>query len=66
MKKYIVKEVFGSFGIFLDDIIEAENSVDAMEQVMSEIIDNIGNYIDIELEEVDEEDDDEECTEEDD
>jgi hypothetical protein len=66
MKKYIVKEVFGSFGIFLDDVIEAENSVDAMEQVMSEIIDNIGNYIDIELEEIDEEDDDEECTEEDD
>jgi hypothetical protein len=66
MKKYIVKEVFGSFGIFLDDVIEAENSVDAMEQVMSEIINNIGNYIDIELEEIDEEDDDEECTEEDD
>lgn len=66
MKKFIVKEVFGSFGIFLDDVIEAENSVDAMEQVMDEIIDNIGNYIDIELEEIDEEDDDEECTEEDD
>ncbi len=66
MKKYVVKDVWGSFGIFLDDVVEAEDSVDAMEQVMDEIIDNIGNYINIELEEVDEEDDDEECPEEDD
>lgn len=59
MKTYRIIDIIASFGIFLDDVIEAENSVDAMEQVMDEIIDNIGNYIDIELEEFDEGEDNE-------
>lgn len=52
MAKYRVEDIMTSFGLFLDDEIEAEDDVDAKEQVMMEIIDNIGNYIDIELEEV--------------
>lgn len=59
MAKYRVEDIMTSFGLFLDDEIEAEDDVDAKEQVMMEIIDNIGNYIDIELEEIfDEEDND--------
>ena len=58
MKTYRVLDIFGSFGLFLDEEIEAEDETDAKEYVMNEIIDNIGNYIDIELEEIfdDEED----------
>lgn len=52
MKKYRVLDIFGSFGLFLDEEIEAEDETDAKEYVMNEIIDNIGNYIDIELEEI--------------
>lgn len=52
MKKYRVEDIIGSFGIFLDDEIEAENYSEAVEEVMNEIIDNIGNYIEIELEEI--------------
>lgn len=55
MKKYRVEDILCSFGIFLDDEIEAEDEIDAKESVMNEIIDNIGNYIDIELEEIEEE-----------
>lgn len=59
MKKYRVEDIIGSFGIFLDDEIEAENYSEAVEEVMNEIIDNIGNYIEIELEEIKESDKDE-------
>ena len=52
MKKYRVEDIICSFGIFLDDEIEAENYSEAVEEVMNEIIDNIGNYIEIELEEI--------------
>lgn len=52
MKRYKVIDIIGSFGLFLDEEIEAENSIEASEQIMDEIIDNIGNYIDIELERI--------------
>ena len=52
MKTYRVEDIISSFGIFLDDEIEAENYSEAVEEVMNEIIDNIGNYIEIELQEL--------------
>ena len=52
MKTYRVVDIISSFGIFLDDVIEAENEYDAMEEVLYEISDNLGNYIDIEVEEI--------------
>lgn len=52
MKEYRVVDIISSFGLFLDDIIEAENEYDAMEEVLMQISDNIGNYIDIEVEEM--------------
>lgn len=52
MKVYKVIDIVGYFGIFIDDEVEAYDEIDAMEMVLNEIIDNIGNYIDIELEEV--------------
>lgn len=55
MKTYRVTDVLGYFGLFTDDEIEAEDEIDAKEQVMDEICDNIGNYIDIEVEEIIEE-----------
>lgn len=55
MKRYKVIDIIGSFGLFLDEEIEAENSIEAREQIMDEIIDNIGNYIDIELERIEDE-----------
>ena len=54
MKKYRVLDVYGSFGLFFDEEIEAENETDAKEYVLNEILDNIGNYIDIEIEEIEE------------
>lgn len=59
MKKFRVVNVSGSFGIFLDDEIEAVDSIEAMESICYEIMDNIGNYIDIELEEIESDEDDE-------
>lgn len=56
MKTYRVLDIYGSFGLFFDEEIEAEDETDAKEYVLNEILDNIGNYIDIELEEVYEED----------
>lgn len=55
MKKYKVVDIMGYFGIFLDEEIEAEDEIRAKEQIMLEICDNIGNYFDIEVEEVIEE-----------
>lgn len=54
MKEYRVVNVIDCFGLFINDVVEAENKSDAMEKVMNEIMDNIGNYIDIVLEEVEE------------
>ena len=52
MKTYKIVNITGSFGIFLDDEVEAVDKYYAMEQICNEIMDNLGNYIDIELEEV--------------
>lgn len=54
MTKYRVTNVVGYFGLFVDDEIEAEDEIEARELIMNEIMDNIDNYVDIELEEVDE------------
>ena len=56
-KIFKVKDVVGYFGLFLDDEIEADDEIEVMEMIQDEIIDNIGNYIDIELEEIDNEED---------
>ena len=53
MKKFKVVDIIGSFGIFLDEEVEADSEFEAMEIVFNEIDDNLGNYIDIELEEID-------------
>ena len=55
-KLFKVKDIAGYFGLFLDDEVEADDEIEAMEMIQDEIIDNIGNYIDIELEEIDNED----------
>lgn len=64
MKKYRVIDIFGSFGLFIDEEIEAEDDIEAREYILYEIMDNIGNYIDIEVEEVSEDDDEEESEDE--
>lgn len=56
-KIFKVKDIVGYFGLFLDDEVEADDEIEAMEMIQDEIIDNIGNYIDIELEEIDNEED---------
>lgn len=50
MKKYRVDDIICSFGIFLDEEVEADSQSEAQEIVLNEIMDNIGNYIDIDLE----------------
>lgn len=60
MKKFKVEDIYASLGLFLDEIIEAEDDVDAKEQIMMEICENIGNYVDIELEEIIESDNEDE------
>lgn len=52
MRKFKIVDMEASCGIFLDDIIEAEDEQDAWEQVLNEFEDNIGNYMDIEFEEI--------------
>lgn len=53
MKKFKVEEIRGYFDIFLDEEIEAEDEIQAMEYILDEIMDNIGNYIEIDVIEVD-------------
>lgn len=55
MKKYRVLDITGMFGLFIDEEYEAEDSIDCKETIMYEIMDNIGNYIDIEIEEIEDE-----------
>ena len=55
MKKYRVDDIICSFGIFLDDEVEADSQSEAQEIVLNGIIDNIGNYIDIVLERIEDE-----------
>ena len=58
MKTYRVDDIICMFGIFLDEEVEANNMSEAKEIVYNEIMDNLGNYIDIELEEVTEDESD--------
>lgn len=58
MKKYRVDDIICSFGIFLDEEVEAESQSEAQEIVLNEIYDNLGNYIDIVLERIEEDEDD--------
>lgn len=54
MKKFKVEEIRGYFDIFLDEEIEAEDEMQAKEEILYEILDNLGNYIEIDVIEVDE------------
>lgn len=54
MKKYRVTDIRGWFGLFIDEEIEANDSIDAQNEILDQIMDNIGNYIDIEVEEIEE------------
>lgn len=58
MKTYRVEDIICMFGIFLDEEVEANNMSEAKEIVYNEIMDNLGNYIDIEMEEVTEDESD--------
>lgn len=53
MKKFKVEDIRGYFDIFLDEEIEAEDEIQAKEEILYEIMDNIGNYIEIDVIEVD-------------
>ena len=53
MKTYRITDILSSFDLFLDSEVEAADEIDAKEQILYEIMDNLGNYVDIELEEVD-------------
>lgn len=52
MNKYRVDDIICMFGTFLDDEVEAENQSEAQEIIFNEIMDNLGNYIDIVLEKI--------------
>lgn len=54
MKNYKVEEIRGYFDIFLDEEIEAEDETQAKLEILDQILDNLGNYIEIEVIEVDE------------
>lgn len=55
MKKYRVDDIVCSFGIFLGEEVEAESQLEAQEIVLNEIYDNIGNYIEVVLERIEDE-----------
>lgn len=54
MKKFKVEYIRGYFDIFLDEEVEAEDEMQAKEEILYEILDNLGNYIEIDVIEVDE------------
>lgn len=54
MKKYKVEYIDGCFDIFLGKEIEAENEMRAMAEILYEILDDLANYIEIDLIEVNE------------
>ena len=54
MKKYKVEYIDGCFDMFLGEEIEAEDGMQAREEILYEILDNLGNYIEIDVIEVDE------------
>lgn len=53
MKKYKVEYIDGCFDIFLGEEIEAEDGMQAREEILYEILDNLGDYIEIDVIEVD-------------
>ena len=53
MKKFKVEEIRGYFDIFLDEEIEAEDETQAKLEILDQILDNLGNYIEIDVIEVD-------------
>ena len=56
MKKYRVTDISASgLSFFLDEEYEGEDSIECKEAVLYEIMDNLGNYIDIEVEEIEDE-----------
>ena len=54
IKTYKVTDIIGYFNIFIDDEVEANDEIEAKERILDEIMDNIGNYVDIEVEEIEE------------
>lgn len=56
MKTYKVEDIIEYFDIFIGDEVEANNEAEAKELILDEIMDNIGNYIDIEVVEIEESD----------
>lgn len=60
MKKFRIDSIVPYFELFIGEEIEAEDDISAAEQVMLEICDNIGNYIEIDLEEIEDYDREEE------
>ena len=54
MKKFKVEDIRGYFNIFLDEEVEAEDEIQAKEEILYEILDNLGNYIEIDVIEIDE------------
>lgn len=54
MKKFKVEDIRGYFDIFLDEEIDAEDEMQAKEEILYEILDNLGNYIEIDVIEIDE------------
>lgn len=54
MKKYRVVNICSYLERFKDEEIEAENSILAKECIYCEILEDLGIYIDIEVEEVEE------------
>lgn len=49
MSKYRISDIQGCFHLFMDEEYEGESEIDVKEKIMCEIMDDIGNYIDIEL-----------------
>lgn len=53
MKKFKVEDIRGYFDIFLDEEVEAEDETQAKLEILDQILDNLGNYIEIDVIEVD-------------
>ena len=60
MAKYKVSDIDTFFGFLYDEEIEADDEMDAIDCVFTDIMNNIGHYIEVEVEEVSDEEDEEE------
>ena len=60
MPKYRVNDINASLGLFLDEEYEADDKIDCIDQILNEIMDNLGNYIDVDLEEIEDSEESEE------